>query len=92
LKLCLAAGEFQCQGKRKRESTGVFRLIFSNPGIGPISPGYNLLRLELARQLAMEHKIEDARREYQGVLAAWKSADPDLSQPAAARSELADLR
>jgi len=64
-----------------------YRLILNNQGVDPISPLYSLSHLRLARVLAMQRKLNDARDEYRAFFAAWKDADTDLPLFIQARRE-----
>jgi DNA-binding winged helix-turn-helix (wHTH) protein/tetratricopeptide (TPR) repeat protein len=68
-----------------------YRLILANQGIDPISPEYSLAYLRLARVLATQKKIGDARKEYQSFFDAWKDADADLPLLKDAKREFAKL-
>jgi eukaryotic-like serine/threonine-protein kinase len=55
-------------------------------------PNAWLAELYLARAYAMEGDIAKAREAYQGFLASWKDADPELPLLTAAKSEYAKLQ
>jgi tetratricopeptide (TPR) repeat protein len=69
-----------------------YRLILAHQGIDPIWTDYALSHLRLARVLARQKKVDEARREYRGLLDTWKDADSDLPLLRAAKSELARLQ
>jgi tetratricopeptide (TPR) repeat protein len=68
-----------------------FRWILDHQGVYPVSPLYPLARLGLARAYRLERDLADSRRAYQGFLAAWKDADPDVPILKAAKAEYARL-
>jgi predicted negative regulator of RcsB-dependent stress response len=68
-----------------------YRLILNNQGVDPISPLYSIAHLRLARILATQKKIDEARREYQAFFEAWKDADSGLSMLGDAKREFAQL-
>jgi len=68
-----------------------YRLILANPGIEPLWPEFTLTHLRLARVLAQNHQIVEARIEYQAFLNAWKDGDADLPLLVEAKHEYAAL-
>ena len=74
------------------EAIADYRLILANSGIEPIWPEFTLTHLRLARVLAQDHKVAEARMEYQALLDTWKNADPDLPLFVEAKREFAALR
>jgi eukaryotic-like serine/threonine-protein kinase len=68
-----------------------YRLILNNQGVDPISPLYSIAHLRLARILATQKKIDEARGEYQAFFEAWKDADSGLSMLGDAKREFAQL-
>lgn len=78
---------------RIAEAEAEFHNLINNPGIDdPLTPLHALAHLNLARALATEHKDAEARAEYAGFLALWKTADPDLPPLKQARDEMALLK
>ena len=73
-------------------AAGDCRLILDNPGVDPIAPEYPLAHLGLARILAKQGKADEARKEYEAFLDAWKTSDTDLPQVHEAQRELAQLQ
>jgi len=69
-----------------------YRQILDNRGIDPVAPVYSLSHLRLARVLATQNKIAEARKEYQGFFDAWKDADTDLPLLQDAKREFAQLK
>jgi eukaryotic-like serine/threonine-protein kinase len=74
------------------EAAADYRLILANPGLDPIWPGHSLAHLYLARVLARQKKLDDARAEYRTLLAIWKNADPQVPLLIQAKQELAKLQ
>jgi eukaryotic-like serine/threonine-protein kinase len=68
-----------------------YRLILDHQGVDPISPLYSIAHLRLARVLATQKKLDEARREYQAFFDAWKDADSELSMLGDAKREYAQL-
>jgi tetratricopeptide (TPR) repeat protein len=68
-----------------------YRLVLANQGVDPISPLYSLAHLRLARVSVIQHKKEEARREYRAFLAAWKDADLNLPLLMKTKMEFAEL-
>jgi DNA-binding winged helix-turn-helix (wHTH) protein/tetratricopeptide (TPR) repeat protein len=68
-----------------------YRLILANPGLDPIWPGHSLAHFQLARVLARQNKLDQARAEYEAFLALWKDGDPQVPILIEARQEYAKL-
>jgi len=68
-----------------------YLLVLANPGLDPIWPGHSMAHLYLARVLARQNKLEEARREYRAFLEIWKNADPDVPLLIQAKQEYAKL-
>jgi len=68
-----------------------YRLILDNPGLDPIWPDHSITHLRLARVLARQHKLVEARREYQVFLNLWKDGDPQVPLLVQARQEYTKL-
>lgn len=73
------------------EAATDYRLIMAHAGIEPTWPDRTTSRLYLARVLARQHKMDEAKQEYQTFLNAWKDGDPDLPLLQQARDEYARL-
>jgi tetratricopeptide (TPR) repeat protein len=69
-----------------------YRLIIDNPGIDPIWPNRIVSHLRLARVLVQQHRLGEARAEYQAFLDAWKDGDADVPLLVQAREEYAKLK
>jgi predicted negative regulator of RcsB-dependent stress response len=69
-----------------------FRMILANPGVDPMDPELEIAHLELGRILARQHKLDEARHEYQAFLSLWQDADSDVPILGAARQELRALK
>jgi hypothetical protein len=68
-----------------------FRLILDNPGIDPVWPEFTLSHLRLARVPVRHKKCNEARREYQALLSAWKDGDAQIPLLIQAMEEYATL-
>jgi tetratricopeptide (TPR) repeat protein len=71
-------GEAYLQARAATEAVAEFRKILDHRGVGPVSPHYALAHLGLARGHALAGDKLQSRRSYQGFLALWKDADPDV--------------
>jgi DNA-binding winged helix-turn-helix (wHTH) protein/Tfp pilus assembly protein PilF len=83
-------GEILLAAKNPVGAARAFQRVLANPGLGP-DPQYALSHLGLARALSAQGLHDQAKREYETFLAAWKDADADLPILIAARSEYASL-
>jgi tetratricopeptide (TPR) repeat protein len=85
-------GQAYLAAKMVPEAVGEFRKLIDNPGIDdPLTPLHALAHLNLARALAFESKLPEARAEYAQFLTMWSGADPDLPPLKQARTEMARL-
>jgi predicted negative regulator of RcsB-dependent stress response len=73
------------------EAAADYRLILANPGLDPIWPGHSLAHLYLARVLATQKKLEEARAEYRTFETIWRNADPQVPVLIQAKQEYAKL-
>jgi eukaryotic-like serine/threonine-protein kinase len=55
-----------------------FQKIIDHPGVVLNSPIGPLARLQMARTLAAQGNLAQAKAEYDDFLTRWKSADPDI--------------
>lgn len=69
-----------------------YRLVLANPGLDPIWPGHSDAHLYLARVLARQNKLDEARAEYRAFLEIWKDADPTVPLLTQAKLEYAKLQ
>jgi eukaryotic-like serine/threonine-protein kinase len=73
------------------EAAADYRLILANPGLDPIWPGHSLAHVYLARVLARQKKLDEARAEYRTFLTIWKNADPQVPLLIQAKQEYEKL-
>ncbi len=69
-----------------------FQRIVDHPGIVVSDPVGALARLQLAHSRALAGDTAPAKASYDNILSLWSTADPDLSLPRAARTEMKELR
>jgi tetratricopeptide (TPR) repeat protein len=74
------------------EAVEDYRLILAHPGHFPIWPGHSLTHLYLARVLARQKKLDEAREEYRTFLEIWKNADAGVPLLIQAREECSKLQ
>ena len=73
------------------EAEAEFQKLLNHSGIHALSPRHALARLGLARALALEGDVPEARKAYEDFLAYWSEADPELPILRQARAELSKL-
>jgi hypothetical protein len=66
--------------------------MLANPGLDPIWPGHSFAHLNLARVLAKQNKLDEARAEYQAFLTIWRDADSQVPLLMQAKQEYAKLQ
>jgi tetratricopeptide (TPR) repeat protein len=75
-----------------KEAAAQFAKIIARPGVAPFSVIRALSHLQLGRACALAGETEKARTAYQGFLALWKDADPDIPVLRQAKAEYASLK
>jgi eukaryotic-like serine/threonine-protein kinase len=84
-------GEARHRAGEWAEAVREFQAVLDHRGADPFSPVIPLAQLGQARALHAQGDAEASRRIYEGLLEAWRGADPDLPALQAARAELAAL-
>jgi eukaryotic-like serine/threonine-protein kinase len=74
-----------------KEAEAEFQKLLEHSGINALSPRHALARLGLARALALEGDVPQARKAYEDFLAYWSEADPELPILRQAGAELSKL-
>jgi DNA-binding winged helix-turn-helix (wHTH) protein/TolA-binding protein len=69
-----------------------YRLVIANPGLDPIWPGHSYVYIDLARVLAKQNKLDEARTQYQAFLNIWRDADPQIPLLIQVKQEFAKLQ
>jgi tetratricopeptide (TPR) repeat protein len=84
-------GQAYLRSHYSKEAEAEFQRLLNHSGINALSPRHALARLGLARALAQEGDVPQARKAYEDFLAYWSEADPELPILRQARSELNKL-
>jgi eukaryotic-like serine/threonine-protein kinase len=77
---------------RSEEAAAEFRAILDHRGVSPLGSTWVLSHLGLARAYSLTGDTAKARAAYQGFLALWKDADPDIPILKQAKAEYAKLK